>query len=225
MANRSKNLLPTLLHRRASGMARFTSVNPRNIPQLEQELKHLENLLTKYKLNFPYFFKIDAWRAFQEEVSFDLWILERLGWGKWKNKYRLLYVMEGIPVPHLEDAEVVSVNSASSPYLVGAKDLAWSEEIHPEEVQASPIFELPNSIKEKAYPFLADFLESLAETIEQMETHNQEFDRFLESKIDEYFERIGSDRTKRRSTAIEKYFRQDRRVELFFEFLEEKEIF
>lgn len=220
-----ESLLPQLLESRAKEFIKYRSISRSDLPTIEAQMKQLESLLLKYKLSFPFFVKVDAWRAYCEEVNYDLWILERLGWGKWKDEYQFLYVMEGLTIPKLDNAEVISVNSASPPFLTGAQDLNWSEQIIAEEVQAATLGSVPSAVKEKAYPFLEDFLYNLSETLRQMETYDDEFSSYIEQKIDEYMDRIGDRGPQKKVDAIQKYFRIDRRVELFHEFLEDKEIY
>lgn len=216
------NFLPSLLMSLSREFSK-ASQSPSSDFDFSRSIERLERVLRNYSVSFPYFYKTDAWRAFGgDETQMDLWILERLGWGKWKTKFRLLYVMEGIPVPQIEDAEVISVNSNSSPYLVGARPLEFDEEILAEEVQVSALADVPEALREKALLCLADFAAIFAATLSQMEVYDQEFDQFVESKIDEYLDKIGCLRGKKKSLAIEKYFRNERRAELFFEFLEIK---
>jgi len=216
------NFLPSLLMGLSKDLIKSLD-SKRSEQDFKRTVAHLERLLQTYSVSFPYFYKTEAWPSFaDDERSMDLWVLERLGWGKWKSRFRLLYVMEGIPVPQMEDAEVISVNSNSSPYLVGAQPLRLEQEVRAEEVQVLSLGEIPEALREKTLFCLPDFLAQLAATLSQMEVYNQEFDEFVETKIDEYLDKIGCLRGKKKSVAIEKYFRSDRRAELFFEFLEKK---
>lgn len=219
-AKPSHNLLPDILARRAKVLTRTRSIHADKLDRVEADVYQLEDLLKKYAVDFPFFIKVDAWKSYSPDPEYDLWVLERIGWGKWKDEYQVLFCLEGLPIPKMEDAEVVSVNSASPPFLISAKDLQWTEEILPEEVQASELARLPYALKEKVYPYLDELVLSLGETIDQMEAYGNEFSDYLEGKIDEYLKRFEHDPFHTRTEAIQAYFRSDRRVELFYEFLE-----
>ena len=221
----SASLLPQILERQSREFKKYSHhINPNDLSSVEAKLDRIESLLNRYEYYFPYFVKVDAWRAYCEDSNYDLWVLERIGWGRWNKENRLIFVMEGVSIPKLDNAEVISVNSASPPFLTGARELDWSEQILAEEVQAALVTELPNAVKEKIYPFLEEFLIQLSETISQMEKYDDEFSVYLEQKIDEYLERVGDGRKRRKSEAIHRYFTIDRRVELFYEFLEDYDI-
>lgn len=211
------SLLPTLLAHRADEYNQFRFSNSKHFSKIEKEVLGLEKLLSNYKIDFPFFCKVDAWRAYHENVDQDLWILERIGWGKWKRKFRLLYVMEGLSIPRMGDAEIVTVNSLSPPFLGAARELCWTDEIFPEEVQACQLVKMPNALKEKTYPLLEEFASSLSVTLEKMEVYDKEFSEFLEDKIQDYIAKTGAET---KANRIENYFRHDRRVELFHEFLD-----
>lgn len=191
--------------------------------EIEAQIGRIERMMKKYELSLPFFVKVDAWRAYTEESDFDLWILERLGWGRWKDEFRLVYAMEGLPIPHLEDAEIVTVNSASPPLLSTARELCWSEEIVAEEVHACPLTDLPEAIKQKVYPHIDQLLFDFGETLIQMDSCSDEFDLYLQSRIDDYLERIGLEEPDDTVDAIVHYFKNERRLELFQEFLESEQ--
>gem|GEM_PF-4389241 len=218
------NLLPLILEKRAKDFVRYRSISSSNIDSIEQKVRQLESLLNQYQMWLPFFAKVDAWKAYYKENHYDLWLLERIGWAKWKRGYGFLYVLEGLSIPKLENADVITVNSSSPPFLPAAHELNWSDQILAEETQVAPLLEIPNAVKEKVYPYLEEFLFHLSATLRQMEELDDEFSQYLDQKIEEYLSRIGTHDGDSDHRAIQKYFRIDRRVELFHEFLEDWEI-
>jgi len=224
-AGQGRNILPSLIERRAKSFVKYRSFRPQDIQLFEKEVVDAERMLQHHEFKWPFFIKVDAWKAYSEHPDLDLWVLERMGWGKWKRRHRFLYVMEGITIPKMQNAEVISVNSMSPPFLTAAEDLRWSDQIVAEDVQASQLDAIPNAIKEKAYPMFEECLYQMGETIIQMEKYEEPFSEFIDQKIDEYLGRVSTISSERKaSDAIEKHFRVDRRVELFYEFLEEIEL-
>lgn len=214
------NLLPNLLSKRAKTFTRARSLRSEQLELISHDLSKLEDLLKHYQLDFPFFTKVDAWKTTSFDEEHDLWVLERIGWGVWKESYQLLFCLEALPIPKMPDAEVVSVNSASPPFLAAAQLLDWTKEIQSEDVLVSPLSELPLPLKEKAYPCLDELVWSLADTINQMESYQEEFQCYLEDRIQEYLERFDQELFHSKAEAIQSYFRSERRVELFYEFLE-----
>lgn len=219
----SQSILPSILEKRAKAWLKFRLADHIAFEEGDRAVNSLEHLLRQYHLNFPFFIKIDAWKAFYESPDEDLWILERIGWGRWKKEFQLLYVTEGLSIPRLEDAEVISVNSSSPPFLMGACEMEWGEQMAPEQVQTCRLDELPQAMKDKAYPYLEELAMSLSETLEQMTAHESEFSEFLNQKVQEYLDKLGERPPEIKSKAITKYFRNDRRFELFQEFMQDHE--
>ncbi len=213
----AKNFLPELLRRRA---AQWEKREDRGEDIRLDQLLSIESLFRDYHLSFPFFSKIDAWRAYNEESDHELWVLERVGWGEWNGEWSLLYCMEGISIPLMEDSEIITVNSISPPFLANAVDLEWSEEILADAVQVAKVGQLPDAIRYKLNLHIAKFLYELAETLTQMEIHQIEFEEYVEKRIREYTARLG-DKLPKKLDSIGKYFREERRVELFHDFLEE----
>lgn len=216
MSMKAVNFLPQLLRRRArewESSAEQGQESPR------ESFWSLEKILAEYGLPFTFFSKVDAWRAYQEIKDHELWVLERVGWAEWKGATRLLYCMEGITIPELENSEIVTVNSISPPFLTGAHELEWSEEILAEAVQVGAIEDLPEALRLKVSLHMPRFLRELADTLLQMEVHKQAFNDYVKSRIDEYVEKVG-ERQQRKLETIETYFKHERRVELFHDFME-----
>jgi hypothetical protein len=216
--------LPRLLESRAESLLQIENQSDDQIIQrFDGAIGEIEENLQRYRLNFPLFSKVDAWKAPEVTGEAEVWILERMGWGNWKKKNRLLYVIESVSIPPMEGAEVLSVNSNSPPYLSAAKPIEWDCEILPDEVQAVPLKEAPPLLKEKSYPYLPEFLFFLSETLDQMALHHLEFADFMEEKVEEFVKSKATTRDKKRRSAIEEYFQTERRAELFMEFLQLKQ--
>lgn len=217
------NLLPALLRKRARRIDKILQQNPESASAdlVQKEVEQVQALLQEYKMEFPYFFKVDAWRAYHEGPEMELWVLERVGWALWRDEPQFLYCMEGLAIPQLEDTEIISVNSASPPYLPAAREIIWTDEIAAEAVQVARLSELPKAVRNKAYFVFPRMLEELALLLTQMDQYGPEFKEFLDDKIEEYLLRTGEKQT-RRVDSIKTYFRSERRIELFQEFLKQK---
>lgn len=220
---KQRNFLPRLLESRAEGLLQIEDESDDEIvARFDLAIRSIEDNLRRYALDFPLFSKIDGWKSPHQEEASEIWILERIGWGKWKRKNRLLYVVESIRIPVMPDAEVLSVNSNSPPYLQSATELDWESEIHPDEIQAIALDKAPPLLKEKAYPYLPEFLFFLSETLEQMAEHHQEFESFMEEKVEEFVQTSEKTRDRGKRSQIAAYFQTERKAELFLEFLQNK---
>lgn len=213
------NLLPRLLERKAKEFMLISSALPKKSKEADKKISSLEVVLNDYQIDFPFFVKVDAWQSYTEIEDSDLWVLERIGWGRLKNKFTMLFVAEGICVPRVENAEIVSVNCSTPPFLASASRLDWKKEIGIDEVRACELTQLPDAMKEKTYQQLEEWCLDLAQTLNQMETYDREFSEFLEAKIAEYLDQPDFQDIK--SEQIRYYFHHDRKVELFQEFLDE----
>jgi len=213
------SLLPHLLEKKSRKFMTLSAGLPRKVKEIDQNLKSLEVLLNHYKIDFPFFLKVDAWPSYSDTDESDLWVLERIGWGRLKNRFCMLFVAEGISVTRVEDAEIVSVNCITPPFLGSASRLNWREEIGRDEVRACEMSQLPYAMKEKAFHYLEEWCDELAQTLNQMQTYDREFAEFVEAKISEYLEQ--PDFKGFKTEQIRYYFHHDRKVELFNEFLEE----
>jgi len=211
------NFLPQLLRRRAR---EWEKAEERGQEASLENFWSLEQIIADYSLPFPFFSKVDAWRAYQEIKDHELWVLERVGWAEWKGATRLLYCMEGITIPELENSEIVTVNSISPPFLPAAHELEWSEEVLAEAVQVGAIEDLPEALRLKVSLHMPKFLRELADTLLQMDVHKQAFTAYVDARINDYVQKVG-ERQIRKLETIETYFKHERRVELFHDFMEE----
>jgi hypothetical protein len=214
----SKDFLPSLLRRRATEWEKRSSTHA----DLDlKDWRQISSILKDYsRVEFPFFTKVDAWRAYGASDVNELWVLERLGWGEWKGEHQLLYSMEGIEVPSVEESEIVTISSITPPYLQIATELAWDQEIEGGSVQVAPLELLPEAIRLKVGLHTPKFLRELALTLDQMEEHQIEFAEYIRARIQEFTARLDPSQRKK-IDQIDRYFWQERRIELFHDFLEQ----
>jgi len=218
-----KLFLPRYLESRAEKLLQLDDRQEDEIlPAFDSAIARIEESLRLYQLDFPLFLKVDAWRSPLQGSETELWTLERIGWGKWKRRSRFLYVIEAIAIPQLDEAEILTVNSNSPPLLAGAKELDWEQEIKADGIQAVSLSDAPLVFKEKAYPFIPEYLFYLSDTLQQMDLHQVEFQEYMDQKVDEFVRNKGKVGVETRRGAVHRYFQTEGRAELFLEFLSQK---
>ena len=214
----AKNFLPNFLRRKAVEWERRNSQDPAEDLRI---WKTLCSTLADYPiLDFPFFSKVDAWRAYGEASDYELWVLERMGWAEWRGAPKLLYSMEGISIPSVEESEIITISSITPPYLAAATELLWDAEIEAGSVQVAAVEDLPEAIRFKLSMHMPKFLRELAETLDQMESHQLEFSDYIDARVEDYVTKLDASQ-KEKLSAIDRYFRQERRLELFHDFLEQ----
>lgn len=213
------SLLPRLIQSQAKPFEQRRGQDFRTLSDLTDKIESIEKLLNQYKLDFPFFVEIGSSEIPVEEDDIQLWAFERMGWGKFQGQFQLLYVLEGLPIPKMPDAEVVGIHCLTPPPLDIADEFRDHSPLMAEEIRAVPLKTSPPEVKEGCYSFIPEFLLDMSDTIIQMTRHEKEFENFLNQKIQEAIDESGLRDSPDKIEEIEKYFRFDRRQEFFDQFL------